>query len=514
MSVLARIRGPAVGTKAMSLIILSVSQCAVTAVIPWDNPVPLTEINGPFHDMSPYLSRDGLSLYYSIELPGYGVWLFEARRAEPSGPFNLLRTLPGINLSGTRVAYAWISSDGLRMYYHADSAGGTRLMLSRRSSPNEDWPTGLGLAELNALGSVANPSLTDDELVIVFTGVSVPGGVGGWDLWMATRTSKEMPFVEPVNLEELNSPALDFHPSISPDGLTLYFGSRRNGPSQIFVASRASRDEPFGRPMLLPFFGADPNVYVEYPCQADGGKKLLLCKRVVGGEPFDIYVCHPRSAIPNLIAHWRLDEGLGPVAYDSVADRHALVYGAAPAPGRLDGALRFEWPDDYVFVPPQVSTDKISSDVTISLWVRLEGQIGPSPVVIAWADQAEPRSSWVLQLLGAGSAHGGAGELAIECGGERGSLLYQCPDNLEPGRWYHLALTKHGRLIRMYVDGRLGAGFIVSSRVELGIYGSIYVGARPDLGFDTHLPGLIDDLRLYDRALTQEEIASLAACND
>ena len=92
------------------------------------------------------------------------------------------------------------------------------------------------------------PTLTSDELIIVWHSTK-PGSVGFRNLWMASRSGPDEPFGDIKPLDELNSTEQDMHPSVLPDGLTLYFASNRDDVHpgyNIYKATRASRDEPFG----------------------------------------------------------------------------------------------------------------------------------------------------------------------------------------------------------------------------------------------------------------------------
>jgi Tol biopolymer transport system component len=58
------------------------------------------------------------------------------------------------------------------------------------------------------------------------------------NLFVATRPSLADPFGEVVPLDDLNTPAQDTDPWLSPDGRTIYYSSDRDGPRQIYVARR------------------------------------------------------------------------------------------------------------------------------------------------------------------------------------------------------------------------------------------------------------------------------------
>src|SRR3989454_12066510 len=75
-----------------------------------------------------------------------------------------------------------------------------------------------------------------------------PGGVGGQDLWVATRATTADPWSTPVNLgPTVNSTAFDGAPALSFDGTTLYFFSERLGgfgERELYVTTRARLGGP------------------------------------------------------------------------------------------------------------------------------------------------------------------------------------------------------------------------------------------------------------------------------
>ena len=75
-----------------------------------------------------------------------------------------------------------------------------------------------------------------------------PGGVGGQDLWVATRATTADPWSTPVNLgPTVNSTAFDGAPALSFDGTTLYFFSARPGgfgANDLYVTTRTRLGGP------------------------------------------------------------------------------------------------------------------------------------------------------------------------------------------------------------------------------------------------------------------------------
>ena len=100
-------------------------------------------------------------------------------------------------------------------------------------------------------------SLTEDELTVVWHSGNRPG-TGSIDLWIATRSSMEEAFGNIRELTELNTVEGDTAPRISPDGLTIYFGSQyRDGSTtaDLYKATRPSLAELFTNVERIEFPG-------------------------------------------------------------------------------------------------------------------------------------------------------------------------------------------------------------------------------------------------------------------
>jgi Tol biopolymer transport system component len=256
----------------------------------WSAPEPVSEINSSYIDKSPFLSSDGLTLYFSRQSgPGwYYSRIYKATRSVASGPFEAVSEISSLNYNGGHVDSPWVSPDNLRMYFFRTEPGSlSRIKMSTRSSVTAAWPDGANLDELNALGRLASPTLTSDELVIVFSGSSLAGGVGGHDLWMATRVNRTSSFGTAINLTELNTVAADYHPSLTGDGLSLYFISNRNGSFQVFVAERSAVGQPFGSPVPLTELEVSDAV-LDYPFVTQDRGTLYFTRDY--GQGRDIYM--------------------------------------------------------------------------------------------------------------------------------------------------------------------------------------------------------------------------------
>jgi hypothetical protein len=159
---------------------------------------------------------------------------------------------------------ACISTDGLELYFCSERPGGFGagdIWVSTRKSTNDPWdpPSNLG-STVNSSYNESYPSLSSDGLTLYFsdayTGSPRPGGLGGGDIWMTTRPSRDASWSEPVNVgAPINSSNLDMSPTISGDGLTLVFTSnnraRGTGSWDLWMSTRISVQDPWGLPVNL-----------------------------------------------------------------------------------------------------------------------------------------------------------------------------------------------------------------------------------------------------------------------
>lgn len=153
------------------------------------------------------------------------------------------------------------------------------------------------------LGPVVNsaardwrPTLSPNGLSLYFHSNRIPGSLGAFDIWVSRRSSPQCPWQAPVDLgPPVNTAQGDGDAELSPDGLTLFFASSGHGgygDADIFMSRRSDPDDDFGwgEPVNL---GPDVNTSAHegnpsFVVNEDGG--TLYFDRG-GGPPFtgDIY---------------------------------------------------------------------------------------------------------------------------------------------------------------------------------------------------------------------------------
>jgi Tol biopolymer transport system component/tetratricopeptide (TPR) repeat protein len=211
-------------------------------------------INSAGLDAAPSITADALEFYFHRFANGVAdIWV--ARRETPDSEWGSASKLgPPINTDDNGTPC--ISADGLSLYFSQPSGYGSYdLWVTTRSTVDENWsaPVNLG-ATVNSASEEWHPTISTDGLELYFTS-NRPGGHGSFDIWVSTRATTSDPWGTPVNLgPTLNTSASDEWTGISPDGLLLFFDSDRPGGLgrwDLYVARRTTREDPWGPPMNL-----------------------------------------------------------------------------------------------------------------------------------------------------------------------------------------------------------------------------------------------------------------------
>jgi Tol biopolymer transport system component len=205
------------------------------------DPATIAAVNAANDDGTPLLSADGLSLYfYSTREGGLGdrdVWL--ATRADAAADFATATLVAGVN--GPNMDHVpWLSPDELTMLWATNRGGGVGeldIWIARRNFRSDGFSNATPLSGVNSTVNEGRAILSNDELAIYFASER-PGGVGGMDLWVATRSDREDAFSEVTNLAGLNSSSLDQDPILSADERELIFASGRDGNIRLWRSVR------------------------------------------------------------------------------------------------------------------------------------------------------------------------------------------------------------------------------------------------------------------------------------
>ena len=290
-----------------------VSACLAFLTASSDAPV-MAQYNGSFVDFRPVpglestrkfdvpstISDDGLTMWFNSG--NDHVDIFKATRESVEDSFDEPIRIDSLSRSGPSDEGMTITSDGLTAYFSSDAPAGSRnrwgIWTSTRESVDSEW----GEPEYFDTGSdaqlVAHPRLSSDDLTLYVDSFRTR-----WqkDLFKMERASVSEPFGDMVPITELNtSRNAEFLPSVSSDDLAIFYSSATTAPSNMHmkIATRATKDEPFGKPVHIDDFGLGSNfsetfnlswvpvISSDWPAD---GSKLYFTRAESNSSEYEIY---------------------------------------------------------------------------------------------------------------------------------------------------------------------------------------------------------------------------------
>jgi hypothetical protein len=444
------------------------------------------------------LSADGLTLYFSDwygwnaagDRPGgvgnHDLWMCtRASRNDPwAAPVNMGAPVnsESYDISPT------ISHDGLTFIFASNRSGGGSnydLWMSTRPTAESDWaaPVNMGQA-VNSSAFDAEPCLSPDGLALFFSS-NRPGGMGSYDMWLTTRPSQAAPWSPPVNLgPAINTSGIEGSPCLSPDQKTLYCGIGGEGDGY---------EVPI---VLIVDFNGDGIVDVKdvVIITEHWGKDYPLCD--IGPTPFGDGIVDVQDLVvlteyiepidQTLIAHWTLDETEGMVIADSAGDNNGYALGDPvwqPDGGLVDGALLLDGVDDYVITGAALNP----ADGPFSVLAWISGG-APGQVVVSQQGAA----NWLMMDA--------EGNLITEMKGtDRSANPLQSQTIITDSHWHRIGFVWDGTNRILYVDD-----VAVAQDIQQDLGGSdsgLHIGCGKGMEAGTYFSGLIDDIRIYNRAV-------------
>jgi hypothetical protein len=283
-------------------------------------------------------------------------------------------------------------------------------------------------------------------------------------------------------------------------------GQIAGGPRMLFTAGTQEEDGP------------PPTPYGAWDLTAEGEKMFRnAIAHMIAATP-------PPPPPPKLVAHWQLDEGSGTIAADSSGNGldGTLMGDPLWVPGIIcgTGALEFDGVDDNVDCGNPSALDFGTGDWTISAWIN--------------ATEAATLVPDDSTIVGKGGDHSG---------GIRYQIMLDSSDYIHPvvdddsskydphgeipvidGQWHLIVMMRrNGTELRVYVDGVEDMGVTNHSESTLPCTYDLsgtsqhnaYIGAITDARdpngatLEKLFVGTIDDVRVYNYALSEAEIADL-----
>jgi hypothetical protein len=571
------------------LLVFVLAFCLVTeqakADFTFGTPVQLdANINSTSGELGFDISSDGLSLYFASNRGNSSLDfdIYVSTRASEQDPWGPATKL-GMPISTLACEVGpCISDDRLSLFfneslkpftvtYRPGGYGDSDIWMATRATTADPWgePINAG-PRVNTAADEGGMELSADGLSLFFSS-DRPGGSGDIDLWVATRPTRNVEWGDPMNLGPIvNSAQSDGTPSLSMDGLHLFFHSNRP-PSQaahqvdLYLTSRHTVSDPWEPPIRLgppvntmkywecgPRISSDartlylvadnwPGRFSYYDIWSvpvlpvvdfnrDGivdcadmcimvehwGENYSLCD--IGPTPLGDGIVDVQDLIvlaehlfeeiilpPELMAYWKLDESEGSIAEDRAGDNDGILFGESLWQldgGRKAGALQLDGIDDYMSTA--FVLNPADGPFSVFAWIK-GGSSGQ--VIISQTDGFGSGETWLGITASDGNLMTGLVPPKV---GRSVIFPLESLSLITDGFWHHVGFVWDGAYRSLYVDGTEVAKDTATQNPMKSATSGLYIGAGKNLEAVTFFSGLIDDVRIYNKALSAEEIATLA----
>jgi len=217
---------------------------------------------------------------------------------------------------------------------------------------------------------------------------------------------------------------------------------------------------------------------------------------------------------PSLIAAWTFEEGSGGTTVDITGKGHdGTVFGEPKWTGVTNGkGLSIMDVEQYVRVADSDDLHFEDNDFTFTAWISIDNFDAPLPLcILSKRSLAEknacPSLMWVVG--------DGANQLELQMRDDSAGLnSLTAKTQLKAKVWYHVAVVKDPKNVTFYIngveDGKLPHGFDGSFTSYQPLFiGVHHWGIFEPIVWDSTLTGIIDEVGVFNKALTSEEIKNL-----
>ena len=207
---------------------------------PFSAAVRVVELSSAGQELAVSLTEDALMIVFVRG--GTRAELFEAQRGSRTSPFGAPVLIASL-ANAFNDSSPWLSPDGRRLTFASgrDGGFGFELYEATRADRADAWSAPVRLTSLGSSMEEENPTLSADGLEMFFS--SSRPGMGRYDVWTTKRSAPDQPFAPPTLVAELSSALDDIGTRLSRDGRRLYlnYDEDRNGGqnAELAVASRS-----------------------------------------------------------------------------------------------------------------------------------------------------------------------------------------------------------------------------------------------------------------------------------
>jgi WD40-like Beta Propeller Repeat len=248
---------------------------------PWGAPSRLDALDLGGNEAGGQISPDGLTLWFDTDATGGGD-VYVAHRVDRQSGFDPPQLVSAIDTPGAQELDASVTEDELELYFSRLGVASC-IYRSTRASTADAWGAPMAIDPLCVGGPVGGPYVTPDGLVLYYNDIVSTNYEG--TLMVTTRTDRLQAFGSGTPVPGQFGATPSGYPALSGDRLSIYF--ERGMPLEVYVATRPDVDSPFGVPQTIPAI-EDPIVDDQDPSITADGLELYFSSDRAGTA--DLYV--------------------------------------------------------------------------------------------------------------------------------------------------------------------------------------------------------------------------------
>ncbi|MCG8310100.1 MAG: hypothetical protein MI975_22070, partial [Cytophagales bacterium] len=168
--------------------------------------------------------------------------------------------------------------------------------------------------------------------------------------------------------------------------------------------------------------------------------------------------------------------------------------------GASDSAYAFDAVDDYLAVDYNPGLDL--SELTLGAWVYLNSYKNDQRIITKGLQEGSPNISYAMLVEGTGDKY-----LHLRIGLTDQLVKYPSKSELPLNTWVYAAATYDGDSARLFINGEVDTAYAAVQGTMLHFSNPVLVGGS--LFYERHFDGNIDEVQIYDRALSRAEVRAI-----
>ena len=281
--------------------------------------------------------------------------------------------------------------------------------------------------------------------------------------------------------------------------------------SQLFVdgALKNTTTHPSFNPATIPFnfrvIGAstrDGNVAASPAPRDFNGTidEFRVYQRILNGTEIN-QTMNNEMLRDGLLNYWRMDEGAGATAFDT----HHIAYSSNLDGSKYGNALTFDGVDDYASIKNNSMVFERTNQITVTAWIYSYGSSNTQGIVTK-IDGNSPFAGWGLIIF---SGQENILNFALVNTNNANEIKVNSTIPVPKNEWVHVAATYDGSSnaggATLYING-INRTAIFKNTLSGSIYNNIQESIGSYGGQNRFFNGSIDNVRIFNRSLTGEEI--------